>query len=112
MKISTNKGIKEMNTNLFYHIRIPNLSSFVEYKVGTTPIERAGIYALIKEGNVVYIGKTTEIERRLVIHKREKGFNSYLFYPTKKAFNRCVIEQFLILRYKPILNVGVDRGFK
>jgi predicted GIY-YIG superfamily endonuclease len=58
------------------------------------------IYFLLKDDDLIYIGKTTRLSQRLSEHKN-KDFNSYAAINTD---NDDIYEYSLIDRYKPALN--------
>jgi hypothetical protein len=62
-----------------------------------------GIYFLIKDSRIVYIGQSTNIEKRVISHKYDKDFDSYR---TILCDSQMLLhyEKRLIKYFKPILN--------
>jgi len=67
--------------------------------------EKTGIYFLIKNNEIIYIGKTIELVRRLGNHlsEKEKDFDSYFFMEFKEE-ELNAMEYFFIRKYKPKYN--------
>lgn len=69
---------------------------------------QTGIYFLIKDGIIIYIGQSTRITKRIRDHKRDKDFDHYRVI----ACNESLLLQYekrLIKYFKPRLN-GVTGG--
>lgn len=65
----------------------------------------SGIYFLLKDGIVVYVGQSTNVERRLISHKwTEKQYDSYRVI---NCANDLLLyyEKRWIKRFKPIYNM-------
>lgn len=62
-----------------------------------------GIYFLIKEDVIVYIGQSINLAARLLEHERTKDFDSYTFIPCDSA-QLPDMEALYILKFKPSLN--------
>lgn len=94
--------------NLFkkdsFKLEIPNLIKFKRYSLNGFKKENSGVYALMLNKEVYYIGKTVNISKRLKQHSKQYKFDEILFYPLEDVFQRSVIEAFLIYKYKPIEN--------
>ena len=71
------------------------------------PQKLAGIYFLFQDGELKYIGKTTDVYRRLKDHIHTKKFNRVLFFeikcPTPSLLTK--VEQSLIAYLNPLGNV-------
>lgn len=83
---------------------IPSLNKFKLYNENELPEQNMGLYALIKEDFIFYIGATTNIKNRLKKHKINFIFNKYLFYPFHNKTWLYLYEKILIIKYKPIAN--------
>lgn len=68
-------------------------------------VVREGVYFLIKNGVVVYIGESNNILMRIGQHIAEgvKDFDSFEIYPTS---DRKRLEGFLIMAFKPKYNIS------
>lgn len=68
-----------------------------------------GIYALISEGNVIYVGQSRHIHARVADHQRDKTFDTVLFCEVAEQ-DLDDVETFLIAMLNPPLNrVHADR---
>ena len=71
------------------------------------------IYALIHEGEIVYIGQTRDIDKRMFSHKNDKGkvFDSYY---VEAVDSSCIdeVETFLIFVNSPKYNVSKNENAK
>lgn len=72
------------------------------------PIYR-GIYFLYRNDEIVYIGKSKDISRRIHEHlvRKEKEFDSYKFFKVGGTVNLDEIETHFIRKYRPIYNVNL-----
>ena len=70
-----------------------------------------GIYLLMKDEEVIYVGQTTNIYSRMRRH-HVKDFDSILFLPfNKELMNKC--ELFYIQRFQPKMNsTGTRKKYK
>jgi predicted GIY-YIG superfamily endonuclease len=98
-------GLSSVNS---YKLLVPNLNKFKKYEKESLPSNKQGIYALIKENYIFYIGATTNIKERFKHHKRSYNFDSYLFYSMPQRTWLYLFEKILILKYKPIENKSED----
>lgn len=65
----------------------------------------SGVYFLLQNGKVVYVGQSTNVEKRLISHKwTEKQFDSYRVIPCAKDL-LLYYEKRWIKRFKPIYNL-------
>lgn len=75
----------------------------------------AGVYFLIKDGSVIYVGSTLNLETRLnaQFHTSIKH-DSYHFIrvPTTDRMSVQTIEAEYILRLKPKKNISIPTGYK
>lgn len=83
---------------------IPSLNQFKIYNKDELPEQNMGLYALITENLIFYIGATTNIKNRLKKHKINFFFNKYLFYPFHNKTWLYLYEKILIIKYKPTAN--------
>lgn len=68
----------------------------------------AGVYALLLSGEVVYIGQTTNVIRRIGEHAATREFDEYRFI--KCEVGRLLnLERELILLYRPPWNISQNR---
>jgi hypothetical protein len=88
-----------MKRQIFNIIDINNQSIIFQKK------DLIGIYFLIKDNKIIYIGKTTKGFSRVLEHK-SKNFDKYCFFQVElKDLN--YIEAINILHYKPQLNKDI-----
>jgi len=77
-------------------------SEILSSQIKISDINLIGIYFLLKDSQIVYIGQTTNGLTRVLAHK-DKDYDSYSFFPTSKE-NLNYLESINILHYKPIYN--------
>lgn len=74
-----------------------------------------GVYLLLQEARVVYVGQTSHLMLRLLQHRNEgrKQFDAALFYhmPDSNESDRLWVEGALICLYRPYANKGWHVGF-
>ena len=70
-------------------------------------IEAVGVYFLIKNKEIIYIGKTSSIFNRLNNHKGVIDYDSYYFIPTHESV-LDFDETKYILKYMPVLNKTIS----
>lgn len=72
----------------------------------------AGVYLLMQDDKVRYVGQSSNISLRLKQHRKEqkKRFNKVLFYHIVSEIARLRLEGILILWYVPIYNRGINLG--
>lgn len=78
-------------------------------RVYEVPETVSGIYLLIKEGRVVYVGQSVDIHRRVLAHKNEKSFDSYQVIPAPEPLLDD-LETLLVLAYNPPYNGCIPRS--
>lgn len=84
-------------------------SEIVEHAV---PIDTAvGIYFLIAEKKVVYVGQSTNVFSRIYTHLQTKQFDSYVYIPCEKEMLDKV-ESLYIHFLSPPLNGSLQNGNK
>ena len=63
----------------------------------------SGVYFLFKQGALIYIGQSTDIESRIVQHRKDKVFDTYCYKRVKQP--RLIdVEKACIKHYNPPLN--------
>jgi hypothetical protein len=88
--------------------KIINISNIIENKIALNNDNLSGIYFLIKDNKVVYVGKTENGFSRIITHikKGEKIFDSYaMFNMDTELLDEVEIDN--ILYYKPIYNKSI-----
>ncbi|MFM0044140.1 GIY-YIG nuclease family protein [Paraburkholderia sediminicola] len=63
-----------------------------------------GVYFLIDDGEIVYIGKSTNFASRLGVHSLEKKFTRVYFMAIDDASQLDELERFYIKKFDPRLN--------
>lgn len=68
-------------------------------------VEVVGVYFLIKDGKIVYIGQSTNIFKRLYEHKKDmqKQWDSYAYIECS-AGELDIVESLYMFKYEPIYN--------
>lgn len=79
-----------------------NINHIISAQIKLQKENLTGIYFLLKDNHIVYIGKTTNGMRRILTHK-DKDFDSYSFFKVKQH-ELDVVENLNIVYYKPIYN--------
>lgn len=85
-------------------IRQANLvNAFDLPRVVVRKTKKIGIYFLIKNNNIIYIGQSADIEKRIIQHEAKKDFDSYSYYECdiKMLF---IYERVFLDKYLPELN--------
>lgn len=65
---------------------------------------KRGIYFLFNKGDLVYIGQSEFIEKRIFDHVGSKNFDSWNYIEYSKETSLNEIEADFILKYKPFYN--------
>lgn len=65
------------------------------------------VYQLIKEGTVVYVGKTDRSHDRMVAHKKDKDFDEVRYFQCSGTNQQDIIENTHIFKLKPKYNKNV-----
>jgi len=73
------------------------------------PDPKCGIYFLIKDQKVVYIGKSTNIDGRILQHSASKDFDAFSWVPYMED-QLCEMEPEYIMHYKPLLNQRIPKS--
>ena len=64
-----------------------------------------GVYLLYSYEQVVYVGKSTNVENRIAAHKNDKMFNSLVVIELDNDSDMHVLELFFINLFKPEYNI-------
>lgn len=81
------------------------LNRAVEYK------KKRGIYFLIRDQKVIYIGQTTNFDERIQIHLRYRKFDKYYFHPIEDlSVDLDIIENNLIIAHDPKENTTINKA--
>ncbi len=95
-------------------VPIDTLPSLNEFKAERElPIEpTAGIYLLLNETGIVYVGQSSDVRRRLAQHRAEgkKRFDYAQWYALETENARLIVEGCLILLHRPEHNHAVCLG--
>jgi len=68
------------------------------------PIEsHVGVYFLIKNNEIIYIGQTTNLHARIATHRSNKNFDYFSFLPVEKDM-LDITERAYITKFNPKLN--------
>lgn len=113
--------LRDINKN-YYNEKFKqfNMISKIDYEINCNDIntkllgvgQRIFNYILISNNNIIYIGCSSNLYKRLYQHKRNKSFDKILlieFENKKDAFNN---EKCLIKKYSPILNYNQNQTSK
>lgn len=74
------------------------------YKVNITKDISCIYFLYNKEKELLYIGQTSSLHKRLYVHMREKDFTYYNFIRIDDLNERLLIETHFISKYKPRFN--------
>ena len=66
---------------------------------------KIGVYFLFNKDNLIYIGQSINIFRRLNQHIKNKNFDSYSFIKCDTDSEAIDLEKMLIKKYRPTLNI-------
>ena len=67
------------------------------------------VYLLIKDSEVIYIGRSQNLKIRLGQHKRDKDFDKHEFYRCESINKAKDLEAVLIQQHRPILNQRIEK---
>lgn len=81
-----------------------------ENLLGSVPT--AGLYILLREDVIVYVGHSSHLQSRLRTHRREatKDFDQAIWYHVAEESSRLRLEGILILGLLPAYNRGLNLG--
>ena len=67
-----------------------------------------GVYILYYRGDIIYIGKSKNIVRRLYQHRKKAvNWDAFSYIEINDAFDRTISEAVYIRIYKPIINIDM-----
>lgn len=69
------------------------------------------VYSLWNDGEIVYIGKTNNINRRLSQHEGFKEFDSFSYFVVDNDFIADITERKLIYELRPIYNKSREKEY-
>ena len=95
--------------------RLPKPADFLPESTVLDGEKQAGVYLLLKQGEVVYVGQSSHMLLRLTQHRAEgkKCFNKTLVYhmPASEESERLWVEGAMICAYRPAENRAWHVGF-
>ena len=97
-----------INNNLYY-IRFMEISPEENYAIIDESYDNSGVYVLYKKSDIIYIGKSKNIKKRIDQHKTDKDFDRVKSIVFKNESYIDIYEPYLINKYKPILNRDLIR---
>jgi len=65
------------------------------------------VYQLLKDGVVVYVGKTDRSNERMMAHRKDKDFDEVRYFLCSGTMEQDIVENTCIYRMKPKYNKGV-----
>ena len=77
---------------------------FSKITIDDLPYRLSGLYRLYLEDDLLYIGKSRCIKKRIKQHSYNKEFNFFDFIEIKNESNKNLLEVYLIDKYKPKYN--------
>lgn len=96
-----------------YLFKVPDLSSFQRVTLEKLPKKQiCGVYALVRDNHIVYIGLSSKLKERLKVHVRNFKINDFLIYRCRSREEARIFEAYLILKYKPVMNEEFVRFFQ
>lgn len=94
--------------NYIYQITTKKI---IENSVRPKNLFSIGIYFLIKENKIVYVGQTKSGIKRIYQHLNKKDFDSYSFFIIKDKKELDKIEAYFITKYRPIYNKSLNENY-
>jgi len=85
-------------------VRLLDLLSADEIIAKSDPIlQSSGVYFLIKNGSIVYVGQSTDVHARIATHRRDKEFDrvTIIWCPPDSLLK---VEAKYIAKFRPVLN--------
>lgn len=70
------------------------------------------VYKLYKNKELIYVGRSIEVEKRLERHKRDKVFDEVEIFNTNDKLLMEKLENYLIYKYLPKLNITCSFNFR
>ena len=74
-------------------------------------INKICVYSLWNDNEIVYVGKTNNINRRLSQHEGLKEFDSFSYFILENEFIADITERKLIFELKPIYNKTKEKEY-
>lgn len=81
-------------------------------KKNVADLNKYYVYALWNNGEIVYIGQTTQLGFRLITHAKTKDFNEYSYFECESLADMEAIESTLIIQLQPKYNVQYGNGYE
>lgn len=89
---------------------IPTLKEIIDRSRPSDDIYN--LYFLILEEEIVYVGKSNNVEGRLYDHRRNKEFDSYSVFECESEKDSLRLEALAIMKYKPRYNSQLNEEFQ
>ena len=70
------------------------------------------VYALWNNGEIVYVGQTTQLGFRITTHAKTKDFDEYSYFECDSEENMKAIESSLIVNLQPKLNKLLGESYE
>lgn len=90
--------------------KIIDKSIILNNKISSNDLKKIGIYFLIRNNDIVYIGQTKKGIERITKHFKNKDFDSYYFYSCDLK-HLDILEALNIMFYKPKYNKSLNDNF-
>lgn len=81
-----------------------NINSKKYHEKSKNKVKGNFVYRLIHNNEIIYIGKSTQINVRLTHHLRDKDFDTVEVIQFDNEVDMCISEIYFINKYKPRLN--------
>ena len=81
-----------------------NINSKKYHEESKNKVKGNFVYRLIHNNEIIYIGKSTQINVRLTHHLRDKDFDTVEVIQFDNEVDMCISEIYFINKYKPRLN--------
>ena len=81
-----------------------NINSKKYHEQSKNKVKGNFVYRLIHNNEIIYIGKSTQINVRLTHHLRDKDFDTVEVIQFDNEVDMCISEIYFINKYKPRLN--------
>ena len=88
------------------------LETLKENKFSVEGLSGFYVYFLWDNGEIVYVGQTHHLQRRLSIHLKDKVFDEYSFVECENFIEMDSVELYFISKFKPKYNLRVGDGFE
>lgn len=76
------------------------------------PSRDSGIYALVNSGRVLYVGRATDLKRRIAAHRREQRLRFDTVWYTTAQGSETDVEWLFIAHFKPNGNMADWRAIR